>query len=73
MSLTALKPDIIEDMVKNRDEELDERKEKRRKVAEEEKRKREEYEEEMRSKGLDDPFSINYRPPPPDPSKVIYY
>ena len=64
MSLTALKPDIIEDMVKNRDEELDERKEKR---------KREEYEEEMRSKGLDDPFSINYRPPPPDPSKVIYY
>lgn len=64
-----MKPEIIEELEKLRDEELDERKEKRRKVAEEEEKRKKEYEEELKAKGLVHP-DWRRPPPPPDRSKV---
>ncbi|CAG2230370.1 E3 ubiquitin-protein ligase UPL2,E3 ubiquitin-protein ligase NEDD4-like,Probable E3 ubiquitin-protein ligase TOM1,E3 ubiquitin-protein ligase pub1,E3 ubiquitin-protein ligase Su(dx),Probable E3 ubiquitin-protein ligase hulA,E3 ubiquitin-protein ligase pub3,E3 ubiquitin-protein ligase TOM1-like,E3 ubiquitin-protein ligase NEDD4,NEDD4-like E3 ubiquitin-protein ligase WWP2,E3 ubiquitin-protein ligase UPL1,E3 ubiquitin-protein ligase ptr1,E3 ubiquitin-protein ligase Itchy,E3 ubiquitin-protein ligase HUWE1,E3 u len=66
--VTSLKPEIIEELEKLRDEELDERKEKRRKVAEEEEKRKKEYEEELKAKGLVHP-DWRRPPPPPDRSK----
>lgn len=64
--VTALKPEITEELEKHRDEELAERKEKRRKVAEEEAARRE--------KALtENPMlAPNWNRPPPPPQKMEF-